>query len=375
VAIVWARGVGAAQNPADKTVAVNTVAVIRTDLSTSRTLRGSLGYGVPQVVKGGRNGVVTWLPEPGKGVGRGEVLYRVNDEAVPLFIGSPPLYRTLSERNTVGRDVAMVAANLTALGYSIGRQPKAGEVVEQTGAQSASEAPGAASQPPTVPGAASPPPKVRVTVRAGDGVLTTSLINAIKKWQRDSGRPDDGRLDVGDVAVLPGAVRVDAITGLVGDSAAGGLMSVTQTTKVVTVQAQISEAESLKEGDAATVRLPNGTETPGKVGAIATKAQSADQQGAGNGGPQTVAVTVTLDNPDAAGRLNGGNVEVNVAGETRSGVLAVPVNALLALREGGYAVQLEDGRLLAAKTGLFARGMVEVTGDGLREGLTVVTTS
>jgi hypothetical protein len=56
-------------------------------------------------------------------------------------------------------------------------------------------------------------------------------------------------------------------------------------------------------------------------------------------------------------------------------VLAVPVNALLALREGGYALQLPDDTLLPVETGLFAMGLVEVTGEGLREGLAVVTTS
>ncbi len=381
---VWARGVGAADHPADK-IEVNTVAVTRTDLSTSHSLRGSLGYGIPRAIKGGRDGVVTWLPEAGKMIGRGEVLYRVNDDPVPLFTGSPPLYRTLSERNTVGRDVAMVAENLKALGYPIGDQPQAGEVVEQSGAPSTDRqpssgagttAPGSvAGKAPDAAGSSAQATSTRVTVRAGDGVLTNSLINAIKKWQRDRGLPGDGRLDVGDIAVLPGPVRVNAVTGVIGDSATGNLMSVTQTTKLVTVQAQVAETDSVKEGDAATVRLPNGTEAPGKVGAIATVAQSPDQQGPGDGGPQTIAVTVTLDNPDAAGRLDGGNVDVTVAGETRSGVLTVPVNALLALREGGYALQLEDGRLLPVKTGLFARGMVEITGNGLREGLTVVTTS
>jgi hypothetical protein len=380
-ATVSARGGGTAENSPSQPIAVNTVAVVRTDLSTSYLLHGSLGYGPPQAVKGGHDGVVTWLPEPGRMVGRGQVLYRVNDDAVSLFIGSPPLYRTLSERNTVGRDVAMVADNLKALGYAIGKQPKAGAMVEQSRAQSTDgqTRPGAITSPtPGAPGGASPSPKASsalVTVHAGDGVLTTSLISAIKKWQHDSGLPEDGRLAVGGIAVLPGPVRVDAVTAQVGDSAVGSLMSVTQTTRVVTVQAQVTEAASLKRGDAATLRLPDGTQTPGKVDTIATVAQSTDQQTAGNGGQQTMAVTVTLNNQHAVGRLTGGDVDVNVAGETHSGVLAVPVTTLLALREGGYALQLADNGLLAVKTGLFARGMVEVTGDGLRAGLKVVTTS
>jgi hypothetical protein len=43
------------------------------------------------------------------------------------------------------------------------------------------------------------------------------------------------------------------------------------------------------------------------------------------------------------------------------------VNALLALREAAMPCQLPDDRLLPVETGLFAMGMVEVTGTGLRE--------
>jgi hypothetical protein len=66
-------------------------------------------------------------------------------------------------------------------------------------------------------------------------------------------------------------------------------------------------------------------------------------------------------------------VKVGVTTGSRKGVLAVPVNALLALAEGGYGVRLTDGtgRIVVVSTGLFARGMVEVSGDGLTEGTRV----
>ncbi len=47
-------------------------------------------------------------------------------------------------------------------------------------------------------------------------------------------------------------------------------------------------------------------------------------------------------------------------------VVAVPVEALLALAEGGYAVEVQDGngtRLIAVEAGFYADGLIEVTGD------------
>ncbi|GAB7048345.1 efflux RND transporter periplasmic adaptor subunit [Catenuloplanes indicus] len=369
VALVWTRDVDAATEEPAETISVGTVAVERTDLSTSRTLPGTLGYGTPRAVRAGRDGVITGLPEAGATVDRGQPLYQVNDEPVPLFIGAPPLYRTITGANMTGRDVAMVAKNLAALGYAIGDQPTAGQQVKQTYTEEPAPAPSATPATPPAPVSRT----AWVTVRDGEGVLTAALSAAIKRWQQDTGLPADGVIEVGDLAVLPGAVRVDSLTAQIGDPATGDLMSVTQTTKVITVQAPVTDADVLKPGGAVTLRMPDGTETPGEVGETSTVAQTPD--GAPPGSAQQVNVTVTMNDPKAAGRLDGGAVEVRVEGETRKDVLAVPVTALLALREGGYAIQLVDGRLLAVATGMFSGGMVEVSGDGVTEGLLVVTTS
>jgi hypothetical protein len=62
-----------------------------------------------------------------------------------------------------------------------------------------------------------------------------------------------------------------------------------------------------------------------------------------------------------------GPVTLMLVRQERADVLAVPVNALLALLEGGYAVErLTDSgesELVAVETGLFADGWVEVTGE------------
>jgi hypothetical protein len=82
-----------------------------------------------------------------------------------------------------------------------------------------------------------------------------------------------------------------------------------------------------------------------------------------------------LDDPNAVRSLDTAPVRVQFSTDTRRGVLAVPVGALLALSEGGYALQTDQNTLIRVTVGLFARGMVEVSGPGLGEGTRVVTTS
>ena len=101
----------------------------------------------------------------------------------------------------------------------------------------------------------------------------------------------------------------------------------------------------------------------------------AETKGQGESAKQVITVTVTLDDPAATGTLDQAPVRVGITSDSREGVLVVPVNALLALSEGGYGVRVLDGtpsgRVVAVQTGLFARGLVEVSGNGLEEGMSV----
>ncbi|WP_405867946.1 hypothetical protein OG407_49170 [Streptomyces sp. NBC_01515] len=350
---------------------VSTVAVVRTDLSSTLSLNGTLGYGRTVSVKGGKDGLVTQLPAVGAKVSRGRSLYRLDDRPVPVFYGTTPLFRPLDTRGLMGRDVKVVADNLRALGYDIGAQPASGSWVAQrpepTGAASASPSPSPSASP-------SPSPSY-VRVKPGEGVLTASLIAAVGRWQTQVGMPSTGVLGAGDVAVLPGEVRVGAVQAQPGDPATGTLMSVTGTAKSVSVPLDATDVDSIQQGDKATVTLPDNSEAHGTVSAISTDAQASDQAGGDSGGTPQLVVTVSLDSTAALRRLNSAPVQVQFTGQTKKGVLAVPVGALLALSGGGYALQLPGGRLLAVETGMFAKGLVEVSGTGITAGTKVATAS
>ncbi|MDI5942817.1 efflux RND transporter periplasmic adaptor subunit, partial [Micromonospora sp. DH15] len=206
-------------------------------------------------------------------------------------------------------------------------------------------------------------------------VLTTGLRAAVKRWQNDLGVPATGAVEPGDVAVLVGAVRVDSVAAQPGDSANSPLMSVTQTAKVVTVQMDVGDAASVEPGDVVDVRLPDESAVGGKVAAVGQAVQAAAGDDPTGGGPARVTVTVTLDKSAAVAKISFADVQVDFVAETHKDVLVAPVGALLALAEGGYAVQVEGGGLVAVETGMFAKGLVEISGDGLAPGTRVVTTS
>ncbi|MDH6132330.1 peptidoglycan hydrolase-like protein with peptidoglycan-binding domain [Kitasatospora sp. MAA4] len=360
-----------------------TVAVVKTDLSNTQTLSGTLGFGTPQTVTGAKQGIITALPASGTTVTRGQELYRVNDQPVPLFYGGTPLFRALDRPGLVGRDVQVVASNLKALGYDIGPQPKVGTVITQAAPDQAS-APagtgpsGGASAAPT---SAAPAAPTHTTVESGDGVLTKSLIEAVKRWQKAAGLPATGTLGIGDVVVLPGEIRVASLQTQLGQQGAEALMAVTPTGKVVTVPVDPANVGSIKQGDKVTITLPDNTTTPGTVGGVGTAVQGSPASGSGGGAaagpnsPPTVNVTVAIDDPSAVKNFDSATVQVAFVSGTATGVLAIPVAALLALSGGGYAVQLRGGGLVAVQTGMFAMGLVAITGNGIAAGTQVVTAS
>lgn len=77
---------------------------------------GQLGYGDATPVTSQAAGTVTWLPDVGVTLSRGDQLMRVDDQPIVLFYGLLPMYRPLAE-GTVGADVKQFEQNLSAVGY------------------------------------------------------------------------------------------------------------------------------------------------------------------------------------------------------------------------------------------------------------------
>ncbi|MFI1580369.1 peptidoglycan-binding protein [Embleya sp. NPDC020630] len=284
---------------------------------------------------GGNNpgpGTITWLPGVGDTLVRGDRVYGRDGTKVPLFYGETPFWRALSVGVDKGVDVRELEQNLQALGYG-------GFTVDEK--------------------------------------FTDATAAALKKWQKDMGHRQTGRFDPGDAVVLPDSVRVGEVNATLGASSQGSLLKASGTGRRVTVNLPVNKQTLATRGAKVQVTLPGGKTASGTITQVGTVAKEGDQSpGAPSGGDKaTIPVDIALDQPKDAGTLDGAPVTVGFTGKEKKGVLTVPVNALLALAEGGYGVEAvePDGgtRLLKVELGMFANGRVEVTGDGVTEGLKV----
>jgi peptidoglycan hydrolase-like protein with peptidoglycan-binding domain len=330
--------------PAPGRPAPATATISRQTLVDVVTVNGTLGYGPAQPAESRLAGTVTALPPVGSTVERGEPLFRIDDTPVVLLYGGLPAYRPLTAGHPAtpadpatgaaaqpavpasrGRDVQQFEANLKALGYT-------GFTVDEE--------------------------------------YSGATAKAVRRWQADLGLPGTGVVELGRVRYAPGPVRVAEHKLSAGSVATGPVLTYTGTTRLVTAQLPAEQVDLAKPRTKVTIDLASGTRVDGAVLTVGTPdAAAADQTQQ----PMVAAVLAPDDQAAVAG-LDDGAVRVNFIARQRENVLVVPVGALLALAEGGYGLQIQDGpatRVVAVTTGLFADGKVEVAGPDLRAGMTV----
>lgn len=327
-------------------VRLATAPVVRTDLTNTTQVPGSLSFAGAYVLSNELAGTAyTWLPAPGHVVRRGRELYEVDGNPVFLFYGARPEWRALSQGVADGLDVAQLDRNLIALGYA------------STSDSTVSD------------------------------VFTGATAAAVERWQAGTGQLATGAVGLGQIAYAPGPIRIASAAVTLGATPQPGaaVLAATSATPVVLAQLPVGQEYLVKRGDRVSVTMPDGVTTaPGVVTGISAQAiAGSDQQANGSQPPQpaqtqgpggsqpTVQVTVRLVHPRAAGNLDQAPVTVNIVSARVASVLAVPVNALVALAGGGYAVSVVHGsasHLVAVHVGLSTSTLVQVSGSGLNQG-------
>ncbi|MDX2969776.1 peptidoglycan-binding protein [Kribbella solani] len=307
---------------------VNTTKVTRQTLKDTETQDGTLGFGTTSSAVNRDAGTVTFVPGSGQELRRGNTVYSIDNKPTTLLYGALPAYRKLSI-GSEGKDVLQLEQNLAAMGYS------------------------------------------GFTV---DDEYTSATATAVEEWQDDLGLDETGVVELGSVLFAPGHIRVDSVQGQEGSPLGPNqpVLSYTGTTRAVTVRLDAADQRLATMNAAVTVALPDGNTVPGKIEKVSTvviPAESPDKD------PETkIEVIVAIANQKAVTAWSSAATDVTFTASERKNVLTVPVAALVALREGGFGVEVTDGstsRYVPVKTGLFASGQVEITGTGIKAGTTV----
>jgi multidrug efflux pump subunit AcrA (membrane-fusion protein) len=335
-------GSGSPSGMADNAYPTSLATVVEEPISSQTQESATLGYAGSYTVVNQAQGTYTSLPSVGQVVQQGQVLYKVSGSPVVLLYGSTPAYRTLAEgasaSDVTGADVQQLNADIVALGYvsSADLSPTSDEF----------------------------------------GFWTKV---GVEDLQAALGAAQNGTLALGSYAFLPTAARITAVTPTLGDNAqpGGPALTATSTNRLVTIDLSADQQSEVKAGDKVTITLPDGSTTPGVVWSVGTVATTPS---GGGGGSPTVTVDVVPTNPAATGHLDQAPVEVSITSASAPSALVVPINALLALSGGGYAVEVVAAgvhHLVPVNLGIFddAGGKVQVTGTGLAAGQRVVVPS
>ena len=296
--------------------------VAREDLSSVTPVNATLGYAGSYTVRGQGGRTLTWLPSAGQVIGQGQVLYRL-DNGVPvvLLYGGVPAWRTLDEGLT-GADVAQLNHDLVTLRYANGSDISA----------------------------------------LGWDYYSWETASGVQQMESALGvSSPPGSLPLGSVVFESAAIRVSDVLGSLGGPGIGTVLAATSDQHVVTIPLSTAQESEVAVGDAVTVTLPDGTNTPGKISSVGTVAS-------GTASYATIQVTVTLRHPSAAGTLDQAPVTVYITSASAGNALVVPVGALLAQSSAAYAVEVvglgNTRRLVPVTVGIFDdnSGMVQVTG-------------
>ncbi len=153
-------------------------------------------------------------------------------------------------------------------------------------------------------------------------------------------------------------------------------MSATSTVRQISIPLDADQQSEVAVGDHVAITLPNNQITPGVIYFSRDSRHYAERQQLRR--VPIITVLVKPTDPAATGSWDQAPVEVSITTGAVRNVLVVPVDALLALSGGGYAVEVAGGdgirQLVPVSLGIFddVDGLVQVSGPGLSAGQRVV---
>ncbi|MFD2792661.1 hypothetical protein ACFS27_03775 [Promicromonospora vindobonensis] len=406
--------------------------VVRGSLAAGTVISGSVSRGGAEPLNGTAEGILTSLPTPGAVIEPGDRIFESNGLPTFLLQGSVPLWRPL-QLGSRGKDVQSLNTSLSAAGLldgaladdvfgpgtsaAVAALYRAAGYVPPSGTEEGVERIEAASEAvdvardalteaedalvragaPDATGQADGDDASAAPDRGGLEKALSEAATTLDEAEQDLAIAQAEHISPSDVVILDvPRLRVEAVPVRVGDPAGGEILRWTGTGVHVEATITRSQQASLSGGDAVRITLPNGdgvegviasTDSGGRPDKEAGAAGGADggaaEGGAAEGGAaeggvpgsDTVVVRIDAESQSAISELVGAAVRVEVTTASVVDVLVVPVTALVALAEGGYAVEkvvpgapAGSGTLVPVEVGLVAEARVEVKSSQLREG-------
>ncbi|HDH02999.1 MAG TPA: hypothetical protein ENH15_01980 [Actinobacteria bacterium] len=301
------------------TVQFETEAVQLRNLTDSKDFDGQVKFGAEWSLPIKLEGTVTARHPKGTVVKAGEPLIWVNAKAAFFAYGDTPLYRELSKVETTGGqrlmqgdDVTQLQEFLLAQGYN---------------------------------------DKERLEV---DGVFGHSTERAVKAWQKANGFDETGKITASQLIFVPEDLRISS-EPRVGSVFAE--LTVSESDQKLIVSASRRDAKYLKEGARVDIVVDPTTTIAGVVSAVTEVTDS-------ESGETKLEATITPDDP-----LPDSTTTATVTGTATSidDAVTVSVRALVALSQGGYALEVDLGggktELRKIEVGEILDGFAQISGD------------
>jgi peptidoglycan hydrolase-like protein with peptidoglycan-binding domain len=297
---------------ADSRDELDTVGIERGDLTSTSEFTGELGFGDSWPLSLTADGIVTGARELGTVVDFGESLIEIDNRRVFLVEGDVPMFRDLelTSPRVAGEDVAQLQRFLIAQGFD------------------------------------------RDDTLEADGEFDSVTRKAVMDWQEATWQQKTGRVTRADMVFNPEPLRIadEQRIGSVFEQ-----LEVTAWEPTVTVDVANRDKQLLTVGTPVTIEFGDGSQVDGSV----SEQVSVPQDDGSTKSRATIA-----PHGDVPGET--GQVTISVDATLASDVMIVPVGALLALAEGGYAVEVVDGggatHLVGVDVGEILDGKAEVSG-------------
>lgn len=268
-----------------------TATVELSTLTDQIRLNGQLDYGDLRDLPVA-DGILTALPAPGEVIAVGQPVYEADGRPVMLLQGDRPLWRDLTSGVDDGADVLQLEQNLERLGFFT-REP--------------------------------------------DERFDWWTKNAIQQWQKSLGLQQSGTVAAKEVVIAQSSsIRIAAVGATLGETGVRPAQY-TETSLRAIARLTAAQARELQPGTPVIVQLPDGSEITSVLDAIDPGGEATGEE------EQATAPTATIEFADQSQVADTGPAAVRIHiddSDNQLETLVVPVTALLATPEGGYAVEV-----------------------------------